>query len=197
MSYLSLCPCAVYVYTRANICITSARVCGVASVYRVFHEYTTPWKSFLPLLGRKLYNRILFSFYWNCRTIFVARSFQFFNTGIFFYSVIIYSVDVAWRVKTFFEILGVFRNMSVEIWRGCPLYVAATSNLNVHISKLGGWKIYIYICYTGEALFRKRFNVLFSAYTIMQVIYYSISGQEKRKNWSISLSLISQFILNR
>lgn len=88
------------------------------------------------------YNRILFSFYWNCRTIFVARSFQFFNTGIF---LIIYSVDVAWRVKTFFEILGVFRNMSVEIWRGCPLYVAATSNLNVHISKLGGWKIYIYI----------------------------------------------------
>lgn len=87
--------------------------------------------------------------------------------------------------------------MSVEIWRGCPLYVAATSNLNVHISKLGGWKIYIYIYYTGEALFRKRFNVLFSAYTIMQVIYYSISGQEKRKNWSISLSLISQFILNR
>ncbi len=140
------------------------------------------------------YNRILFSFYWNCRTIFVARSFQFFNTGIF---LIIYSVDVAWRVKTFFEILGVFRNMSVEIWRGCPLYVAATSNLNVHISKLGGWKIYIYIYYTGEALFRKRFNVLFSAYTIMQVIYYSISGQEKRKNWSISLSLISQFILNR
>lgn len=60
---------------------------------------------------------------------------------------------IARHVETFFEILGVrvFGRESFSkyergnlTWR-CPLYVAATSNLKVHISKLDGWKIYIYI----------------------------------------------------
>lgn len=75
---------------------------------------------------------------------------------------------IARHVETFFEILGVrvFGRESFSkyergnlTWR-CPLYVAATSNLKVHISKLDGWKIYIYI-YIANIPFRKRFNVFF------------------------------------
>lgn len=42
-------------YIRVSVCM-----CGVASVYRVFHKYI-PWKSFL-FFSRKFRNNLLFDF---------------------------------------------------------------------------------------------------------------------------------------